>query len=112
MALLPYMTLFRSENLLSLSQNSKRRMIQRIQTIWLMFGLLGVLFVLTLPAITFTTNAGGVSTEVTHVIKGTGHYEATGDQVQKTETFTIGIALVGFLAAAYLDRKRTRLKSS
>ncbi|HEY9561940.1 MAG TPA: DUF4293 domain-containing protein [Anseongella sp.] len=77
-------------------------MIQRIQTIWLMFGLLGVLFVLTLPAITFTTNAGGVSTEVTHVIKGTGHYEATGDQVQKTETFTIGIALVGFLAAAYL----------
>lgn len=79
-------------------------MIQRIQTIWLMFGLLGVLFVLTLPVITFsaTTIADGKSTEVTHVIKGAGHYEKTGDKVQKTETYTIGIALTGFLAAAYL----------
>lgn len=79
-------------------------MIQRIQTIWLMFGLLGVLFVLTLPIITFTTTtiADGQITETTHVIKGLGHYEAIGDQVKKTESFTLGIALVGFLVAAYL----------
>src|SRR3546814_11913380 len=99
MALLLLRYLFSGENLLSLSQNSKRRMIQRIQTIWLMFGLLGVLFVLTLQAITFTTNAGGVSTEVTHVITGTGHSEATGAQSQKTETCTVGSVQVGFLTA-------------
>lgn len=79
-------------------------MIQRIQTIWLMFGLLGVLFVLTLPIISFSTTAtvDGKTTEVTHVIKGVGHYEAVGEEVQKTESYPISIALVGALAAAYI----------
>lgn len=79
-------------------------MIQRIQTIWLMFGLLGVLFVLTLPIISFTTTTAnnGNTTEIMHVLKGVGHYQTIGEEVQKTETYTIGIALVGFLAAAYL----------
>ncbi|HYH55985.1 MAG TPA: DUF4293 domain-containing protein [Anseongella sp.] len=79
-------------------------MIQRIQTIWLMFGLLGVLFVLTLPVLSFSTvtanNIG--SAEVEHVIKGTGHYERTGEEVRKTETYTWVIILVGFLTAGYL----------
>lgn len=79
-------------------------MIQRIQTIWLMFGLLGVLFVLTLPVLSFTTTEviNGKTTEVEHVIKGIGHYEMTGQKAEKAETFTIGIALVGFLTAGYL----------
>src|SRR3546814_20996284 len=72
MALLLLRYLFSVENLLSLSQNSKRRMIQRIHTICLMFGLLGVLFVLTLPAFPFTTIACGFSTQVTQLTKTKG----------------------------------------
>lgn len=84
--------------------NLFRRMIQRIQTIWLMFGLLGVLFVLTLPVISFfnTETIEGKATQVEHIIKGTGHYEIIGKEARKVETYTIGIALVGFLTAGYL----------
>lgn len=72
-------------------------MIQRIQTIYLLFGLLGVLFLLTLPVAVFSDDAAE------YIIKAIGSYTQTDNKsIHKTETYTAGIILTGFLTAGYL----------